>query len=536
MKGGRIMKTTRKSGWVLLTLVVALCVAAITTFTFAAEPKAGGTLRIGVRVQQELNMDVRYLHTVTTVPAADMVYDRLFNWGEKGFASLVPNIATGYETKDNRVWIIKLRKGVKFHNGREMTAEDVKTNFDWRITTPKGWKPVKHTDLLQGMKQVDVVDRYTVRVTFEKPFSSFMRNLAWVIRGIVPPEEVEKWGDQFAFHASGTGPYKVVEVKPNEKYVLERFDGYWGPKPYINRIEYIYYRADEPRLVALEKGEIDFAQLYDESKPTLQKNAKLAFKELYDPSILHKHYFNMRRWPGNDVRFRKAVWMGADWKNIAINAYAFKSGNPARTFLEYSAYFNQDALKLVPPYNPEEAKKLIQAVEKDAGKKIPPIVWVDAAMPANQNLAEMAKAQLAQIGVPLNLMILSPALWQDKIVRDPKMDWDMGGYGLGFALDPSVGFTIFETNSGTAPDGKSLGAYSNPEFDGWIRKAEAARTEEDRTRFFQEAEKVLLKDAAAIPLWPQRYVFAWNKKLQGVKLTDVCSINVTNSWANMWFE
>jgi len=80
-----------------------------------------------------------------------------------------------------------------------------------------------------------------------------------VIRGIVPPEEVEKHGDRFAFHACGTGPYKVVEVKPNEKYVLERFDGYWGPKPLINRIEYIYYRADEPRLVALEKGEIDFA-------------------------------------------------------------------------------------------------------------------------------------------------------------------------------------------------------------------------------------------------------------------------------------
>jgi ABC-type transport system substrate-binding protein len=116
------------------------------------------------------------------------------------------------------------------------------------------------------------------------------------------------------------------------------------------------------------------------------------------------------------------------------------------------------------------------------------------------------------------------------------MEWDMGGYGLGFALDPSVGFTIFETNSGTAPDGKSLGAYSNPEFDGWIRKAEAAKSEEERARTFQEAEKVLLKDAAAIPMWPQRYVFAWNKKVQGVQITDVCSINVTNAWANMWLE
>ena len=106
----------------------------------------------------------------------------------------------------------------------------------------------------------------------------------------------------------------------------------------------VYYRSDEARLVALEKGEIDIAQLYDEAKPTLQKNPKLTYQETYDPSILHKHYFNMRRWPMNDIRFRKAVWMGADWKNIAINAWAFKSGNPARTLLEYSKYFDPEAL------------------------------------------------------------------------------------------------------------------------------------------------------------------------------------------------
>jgi ABC-type transport system substrate-binding protein len=228
--------------------------------------------------------------------------------------------------------------------------------------------------------------------------------------------------------------------------------------------------------------------------------------------------------------------MGADWKNIAINAFAFKSGNPARTLLEYSKYFNPEAVKLVPPYNPEEAKKLIQAVEKDAGKKIPPIYWVDAAISANQNLGEMAKLQLSQVGVPLNLQILSIALWSDKIVRDSRMEWDMGGYGLGFATDPSIGFTMFETNSGAAPDGKSLGGYSNPEFDQWVRKSEGSLTEEERANCFFEAEKVLLKDVVAIPLWTQRYVYAWNKKLQGVRLNDICGINVTNTWANMWLE
>jgi len=520
----------------VLVCALFLCTVPLLSSALAAEPKYGGTLRIGVRVAQETSIDARYLTTTTSIPTLEIIYDRLYTWGEKGFDSLIPNLATSYQTKDNKVWTINLRKGVKFHNGREMTASDVKANLDWRITTPKGWKPLRQRELIKALKQVDVVDKYTVRLTLDRPFSSLMRVLAYALRGIIPPEEVEKWGDDFAFHPCGTGPFKAVEVKPNEKVVLERFDGYWGPKPYLNRVELIYYRSDEARLVALERGDIDMAQLYDEAKPVLKNNPKLTHQEAPDPSVIHKYYFNVRRWPMSDVRFRKAVWMGADWKTIALNAWALKSGNVCRTLLDHSKYFNPEAVKLVPPYNPEEAKKLIQAVEKDAGKKIPPIYLVDSAISANQNLAEMAKLQLAQIGVPLDLHILSIALWFDKISRDPKMDWDMGGVGYGFAIDPSVGYVYFETDSGAAPDGKSLGGYSNPEFDQWVRKAEAAKTEEERTKFFQEAEKVLIKDAAAIPAFTMRLVFGWNKKVQNVKFTDTCAINVTNQWANMWLE
>ena len=80
-----------------------------------------------------------------------------------------------------------------------MTAEDVKTNFDWRITTPKGWKPVKHMDLIKGMQKVDVVDKYTVRVTLTEPFSSLMRDLAWVIGGSCHPRRWRSGGTSSPF-------------------------------------------------------------------------------------------------------------------------------------------------------------------------------------------------------------------------------------------------------------------------------------------------------------------------------------------------
>jgi len=213
----------------------------------------------------------------------------------------VPQLATGYETKDNKVWILHLRKGVKFHNGREMTAEDVKVNFDWRINTPKGWKPIKFKELIKYLKEVEVVDKYTVKVTLDKPYSPLMRVLAYAMRGVAPPEEVEKWGDKFTMHPVGTGPYKVVEVKPKEKLVLERFDGYWGPKPYIDRVVYKFYRSEETRLIALQKGEVDIAQLFAEAKPILDKDPNLKYERVISPFIQQKYYFNVKRWPMNDL-------------------------------------------------------------------------------------------------------------------------------------------------------------------------------------------------------------------------------------------
>jgi len=522
---------------ICLFLILSLSFFLTISFASEAKPKYGGTLRIAVRLPQFNRLDGRQLTTEGMVPVAPMLYDGLFANGPKGSPFLVPALATSYETKDNKVWIFHLRKGVKFHNGREMTAEDVKQNFDWRINTPKGWKPVKYRELIKGLKKAEVIDKYTVKVTLEDAFAPLLGILTWSLRAIVPPEEVEKWGGKFSFHPVGTGPYKIAEIKPKEKVVLERFDGYWGPRPYIDRLEFKFIRSNEARMIALQKGEIDFAQLQDESKPLLEKDPNLAWETLVFSSIIQKHYFNVRRWPMNDIRFRKAVWMGADWENMVINAYPFKSGIFARTLLDHTPYFNPEALKLVPKYDPEEAKRLIKAVEKDAGKKIPPIFWLDSNMGPMKNYGEMAKITLAQIGVPINLQLMSHAIWFDKFLRDPKMEWDMAGYGQGFLRAPTLGYAYWFTNSRTGPDGKSVGGYSNPEFDKWVKLTETSLDEKERIKATQEAEKVLLKDAATIPLFPVHYIYAWNKKVKGVKNTNVGPVHVTTGWgANMWID
>ena len=130
-------------------LFLALSIVFGTSMAMAAEGKYGGTLRIGHSIPQFARLDPRYGTLENMAPATGMIYDCLFNWGPDGYKSMVPQLATSMETEDNKIWIIKLRKGVKFHNGREMTAGDVKVNLDWRIKTPKGWRPVKYKEYIK---------------------------------------------------------------------------------------------------------------------------------------------------------------------------------------------------------------------------------------------------------------------------------------------------------------------------------------------------------------------------------------------------
>src|SRR4030067_251097 len=110
LKGCSVMEKGRKLKTVFVTILLTVCIMVLAPFTFAAESKYGGTLRIGVRQPQENNLDARHLQTVAAAAGAEMIYDRLFAWGEKGFESTIPALALSYQTKDNKVWTIKLRK------------------------------------------------------------------------------------------------------------------------------------------------------------------------------------------------------------------------------------------------------------------------------------------------------------------------------------------------------------------------------------------------------------------------------------------
>jgi peptide/nickel transport system substrate-binding protein len=520
----------------VLILVLSFCFFLTVLPSFAVEPKHGGTLRIGIKTPQYSRIDVRHPGPPALAPSFTMIYDGLVTEGPKG-VDIVPALATSWETKDNKVWIFNIRKGVKFHNGKELTAQDVVDNFQWFIKVPEGWKPPKRRGLLRGLQKAEAVDKYTVKVTLKAAFSQFPAMLATAMRGIAPPEGVYKHDKDYYKYAVGTGPYKVVNAEDQKLLILERNDEYWGPKPYIDRLEFVFIRSDEARFIALQKGELDIAMVGFQSLPKIKEDADLEWEEVTLFTTNSKYYLNTRRWPMSDVRFRRALWMGIDWESVTINTSPFKSGKPVKSFLQGTPYESKENIDLVPKYNPEEAKKLVQAVVKDAGKKIRPIKLILINKPQTKEIAQLMQLNYKQIGIPVELEAHTFVKYGSVFLRDPKMDWDLGDHAHGFAPSPSRGFSYFVTGSGTGADGNSLGGYSNPEYDKQVALFESATDKNAQIKAAQAAEKILIQDAAAIPYAYNNNLLAWNKKVKGVVNTPLSNINVTTHWgANMWLD
>jgi peptide/nickel transport system substrate-binding protein len=520
----------------ILILILSFCFFLTVSPSFAAEPKYGGTLKIGIKTPQYSRIDVRHPGPAGVSSAYFMIYDGLVNDGPKG-TDLYPGLATSWETEDNKVWIFHIRKGVKFHNGKELTAQDVVDNFAWLIKLPKGWKPSRGRGLLRGLQKAEVVDKYTVKVTLKEAFSQFPHMLASAMRGIAPAEDVYKHNKEFYKYAIGTGPFKVVSAEDQNKLILERNEDYWGPKPYIDRLEYIFTRSDDARVIALQKGELDFIASEFNSIPVLKADKNIKYEQLVNTTTNGKYYLNCRRWPMSDARFRRAIWMAVDWENVAINTSPGKTGRHAKAFLQGTPYESKENLDLVPKYNPEEAKKLVQAVEKDAGKKVTPVKMILVNKSPDKEIAEIAKMSLAQIGVTMEIEGLSFVNYSARLGRDKKMDWDLGGHAHGFNPSPSRGFSYFVSGSGTGADGNSLGGYSNPEYDKWVATFEAATDKNTQMKAAQMAEKILIQDAAAIPFKYNITLHAWRDYVKGVKNNNLGGINVTTAWgANMWLD
>ena len=419
----------------------------------------------------------------------------------------VPDIAERWEISDNgRVYTFFLREDVAFHDGRKVTAGDFKYSWD-RACNPATGSSVAPTylgdiagvdDVLAGrtdeISGVEVLDDYTLRVTIDAPRAYFLYKLSYPTSCVVDKHNVAE-GRNWWHEPNGTGPFKLKSWQENEEIILERHAGYYGQVSGIERVEYKLWAGVPMNLY--ETGEIDVTgvsvpyidRVTDPKGPfstQLQITPELSFSYIG---------FNTTKPPFNDVNVRKAFTRAID-KDRVVSLVFRDLVEPAAGILPPGIPGYDDSLTGL-DYNVTRARELISLSSYGDVSNLPPITLTTTGY--GGSISPSLEAIITQwrenLGVEVTVRQLEPErfLYHLKEEKDEMFD-------IGWVADYPHPQDFLEILFRTGVE-YNYAEYSNPEVDDILTRAAVETDRESSLELYRQAEKLLIDDAACLPLW-----------------------------------
>jgi peptide/nickel transport system substrate-binding protein len=311
-----------------------------------------------------------------------------------------------------------LRRGVKFHDGSEMTAEDVKFTLD-RIRDPKSKSRLRYT--LKDLEGVEIVDKYTIRCQLKRPSVAFVKDLTRA-GGIISKKAFERMGNkEFAKNPIATGPFKFVEWVKDSHVTFEAFDDYWAGRPQIDRLIMRVIPESSTRVAALLAGEVDVISgiTPDQIKSiTKAKNARL---EPVGGLFLNFLLLNTLKPPFDNVKVRQAVNYAMDVDSIIKHVYG---GYASRLRGVYGdKCFGYDPKSWVYPHDVEKAKQLLTEGGYPNGIDVKLEYPIGGGVTGlKEDVAEVLQAQLAKANIRVTLKPRDKTKYKESIGRRPDIE------------------------------------------------------------------------------------------------------------------
>ena len=457
------------------------------------------------------------------------IYDRLVDIEvkEDGSSEIVPSLAESWEISgDALTYTFHLRQGVKFHNGEELTADDVEYSFTRQLSV----EGAVNTDFLaqiKGASQLlegtadqlegfETVDDYTFTITLSEPYAGFLACLSTPGCSIYNREATEAAGDQFGLDPSvtvGTGPFRLTDWTSNDQLVLTRYEDYWkGPSELPGVVIRIVPDTETQRMM-FESGELDVVDL------DYLPDAVDDFTTRYPDQIVSgprvgTTYFTMNQniEPFQDVRVRKAVQMAIDRQAILDALYGGR-GQVENGIYPHGLYgFNSSLPEIT--YDPEEAKALLAEAGYANGFEMQIAADSSASDATNQAL-EIIQAQLGEIGIQAEIQNMDESTW-----LATRNSGEMGSFMSTWTADYNDPDNFIYTFFGT-PENTKLRSlnYSDTEVMERVQKARTIVDADERIAEYQALEeKIVTEDAAWVPMYSRTHSFAVSKRVQGFEV------------------
>jgi peptide/nickel transport system substrate-binding protein len=415
----------------------------------------------------------------------EFMYDSLLEWDRD--LVIQPALAESYEVNEDATsYIFKLRQGVLFHNGQEMTAKDVKYSFDM---APKPPPPGIEVAYLANVAGVEVVDDYTVTITMSKPDPTLPGVIAWARYTAIVPEGIF---DQINVLSEGigTGPYRLVEFVSNDRVVYTCNEDYWKPGvPCIRDVTLKVLPDEQSRVAALRSGEIDGATLSADVARTLENDETLQILEGLTSAPRVIQFNTTEDVPWRDVRVRQAINLAIDRQEIIDNVYGGRAQLTGAIPPGYGDWpLPEERLQELYTPNVEQAMALMQEAGLESGFDV--TLEAIAAPRDYTQIAEIVREQLRPLNINVTVEPLEIGTFAEHNGAGT-FQWQSTGRGM--RGDPSGYVVDFRT--GTPNNLTWFGdGWSNEEIDRLYDEALATADVAERMADYQRIQEIIAED------------------------------------------
>lgn len=512
-------------------------------------------------IKQGGSMSVTYKDDVSTLDPAigydwqnwsmiKSLFDGLMDY-KPGTTELEKDLAEDYTiSPDGMLYTFKLKKGITFHNGRELKAQDVKYSIE-RTINPKTQSPGAgffgsidgFNEFISGkstsLDSIKVLDDYTVSFKLSRPDATFLHVLAINFSSIVPKEEVEKWGEDFGKHPVGTGAFKLSEWKLGQYLSFVRNESYNKPGlPYLDSIRFEVGQEPIVALLRLEKGEIDIAGDGIPPAKFLQMKNDPKFKDLIvEGDQLHTGYItmNVNIKPFDNIEVRQAVNMAINKDRIVriINGRAKPTNQPLPPAMpgystDYVGY----------SYDIEKAKSLLKELGFENGFTTELYVANTDPQP---RIAQAIQQDLSKIGITVEIKALAQAnvIAAGGDVNQAPMIWSGGMAWIADFPDPSNFYAPILGCSGAVEGGWNWSWYCNAELDKKAARADSMVKEDEqkaRTELWESIYLDVMEDAPWVPVFNEKRFTIRSERLGGEDSIFVDPVHVPVNYDNVWVK
>lgn len=431
-----------------------------------------------------------------------LIFDSLLEKDEKGYINW---LAEKYEIKENgKQYLFTIRDGVKWHDGKPLTAEDVKFSFEYACKYPMVSSTISENDI----EKVEVVGDRQVLVTVKKPSAVMLGNLG--TSRIIPKHIWEKVDNQKEFldkeAVIGCGPYMLTDYsKEHGTYRLEAFKDYWGPKQRVKVIEYIPVSEE---ILAFEQGEIDITGVTPDVLPRFEKDPQ--YKIVKSPAFWgYRLLFNMGETPVlQEKELRQAFCYAMD-KQDMIDKVQRGAGVPGCAGILPPDHIMYNSKAKQYDHDPQKAEELLVKLGFDKlengvrvnskGEKLS----FDLLVGDEVRLAEVLKEHLGKVGIEIKVQGVDGKT-RDSRVQDNKYQLAITGHG-GWGNDADYLRERFSSEKkaggSISPNLTRLKGYSNPELNELLEKQFETLDEDKRKELIFKAQELLAEDVLEIPLF-----------------------------------